>query len=73
MLCKAKETGGAKQSKGEGGICEENKKYLCLLTQHAENQAEGHVTGGRKDVTTLGKDTKDPTTCWGSERIGCKD
>ena len=23
--------------------------------------------------TTLGENTKDPTTHWGSERIGCKD
>ena len=56
MPRKAKETGEAKQSKGEGGkVREENKKNLPLLIQHAENKAEGHVNDGRKEKSKRSK------------------
>ena len=41
----------------------------CWLPDPKANKGQQHTT----DEMTLGEDTKDPTTHWGSERIGCED
>ena len=50
------------------------KKYICTLHCCSARQcAARRGEGERGSETTLGEDTKDPTTHWGSERIGRKD